>query len=335
MAELEPLDPAEAKEMYLAQRRNELAEETLQSHDYRLRPFVDWCEENDITNLNDLSARDLHRYKTYRSDEVVVTTLKTQLITIRLFIRFCEGIDGVEEGVHEKMIIPTPSPEEETRDRVLDHETAIEIMNHQKKFEYASKKHALLTVLWHTSCRIGGAHSLDVCDFDPEEGSIAFRHRPKNGTRLKNGNQGERLVSLSKKVCEIIEDYIAVNRHDVTDESGREPLFTTRGGRLHKSKIRDTIYAATRPCIYGKECPHGRDPDSCEATKHRHASKCPSSVSPHDIRRGSLTHLLRDEVPQQVVSERANVSGDVLDKHYNQMTEKEKMEQRRGYLNNI
>jgi hypothetical protein len=40
-------------------------------------------------------------------------------------------------------------------------------------------------------------------------------------------------------------------------------------------------------------------------------------------------------MPDKVVSDRANVSQRVLDKHYDRRTEREKMEQRREYLENI
>jgi hypothetical protein len=44
---------------------------------------------------------------------------------------------------------------------------------------------------------------------------------------------------------------------------------------------------------------------------------------------------LRNEVPKQVVSDRVNSSPETLEKHYSQLTEQEKMEQRREYLDDI
>jgi integrase len=337
MAELESITPTEAREMYLAQRQDEVAEETLQSHKYRLKPFVQWCEQEGITNLNNLTSRSLHEYRLWRKEDGDLNTvsLRTQLSTLRVFIRFLESIDGVEQGLHEKMLVPTVEQGEGARNRMLEADEAEAILDYLDKYEYASKRHALLTILWHTGCRMGAAHSLDVSDFDAEEQALALRHRPDTGTRLKNKRSGERICALSEGVCEVLKDYIDVTRDKVTDDCGREPLFTTSGGRMHKSNIRGMVYAVTRPCAYGKECPHDRDPKSCEAGNYRQASRCPSSVSPHDIRRGSITRLLRNEVPKQVVSDRVDSSPETLEKHYSQLTEEEKMEQRRGYLIDI
>ena len=41
------------------------------------------------------------------------------------------------------------------------------------------------------------------------------------------------------------------------------------------------------------------------------------------------------EWPPHVVGDRANVSEDVLDEHYDRRTQREKMEQRQKYLENI
>jgi hypothetical protein len=60
------------------------------------------------------------------------------------------------------------------------------------------------------------------------------------------------------------------------------------------------------------------------------ASKCPSSVSPHAIRRGSITHFLSKDVLEKGVKDRMKVSLDVLEKHYDRRGEREKAEQRRS-----
>ena len=49
----------------------------------------------------------------------------------------------------------------------------------------------------------------------------------------------------------------------------------------------------------------------------------------------SITKHLNSDVPETAVGDRANVSQDVLEQHYDQRSEREKMEQRRQYLDNI
>lgn len=337
MAELENLGPAKAKEMFLAQREDEVAEKTHQVYHYRLKPFVKWCGQERITNLNNLTARSLHEFRLWRKKDgdLKTVTLKGQLSTLRVFIKFCESIDGVEKGLHDQILIPSVDDEQAVSDSILEADRAENVLDYLSKYEFASKRHALIAVLWHTGCRMGAAHSLDVSDFDAEEQSLKIRHRPDTDTNLKNKQSGERICALSEDVCEVLQDYIDVTRDDVTDEHGRKPLFTTQYGRMHRSKIRQMVYAATRPCFYDEPCPRNRDPDSCEAVKYSQASKCPDNVSPHDIRRGSITHLLRSDVPKQVVSDRVNSSPETLEKHYSQLTEEEKMEQRREHLSNL
>jgi integrase len=192
-----------------------------------------------------------------------------------------------------------------------------------------------MEILWHTGIRLGALHSLDVGDYDGEAERLELYHRPDSGTALKNGSEGERMVALRPEVCRVIEDWLAYHRHGVTDDYGREPLLTTRNGRINKSSIRDVVYRVTRPCYYGEECPKGRDPDSCEATTYPDYCRCPVNVSTHAIRRGSITHFLSEDIPEKVVSDRMNVGQDVLDKHYDKRSEAVKVEQRRGYLDNV
>ncbi|GAA0665464.1 tyrosine-type recombinase/integrase [Natronoarchaeum mannanilyticum] len=332
--ELQPLAPEAAVDLYLDSRRDEVTSETLTSHKYRLKMFVEWCEENSITNINDLSGRDLHAYRVDRRDdgELKPVTLRGQLSTLRAFLRFCASVDAVPEGLASKVLLPTLSESDRASETKLDPERAEHILEYVSRYQYASRTHVVFALLWRTGIRTGSIRALDMGDFYPEEQALELVHRPETGTPLKNKQNAERMVALDGRLIRMLEEYIDGPRHDKTDEYDREPLVTTQQGRPAASTIRDTIYRITRPCTVGKECPHDRDPDDCPAMETRSSSRCPSSRSPHDIRSGAITAHLLEDVPVEIVSERCDVSRDVLDRHYDRRTEREKMEQRRDHL---
>lgn len=334
---LEPIDPETALELYLADRENELTEATLYSHKSRLSHFVRWCDEQSIDNLNDLTGRQLHKYRLWRREEgdLSIASEKTQMDTLRVFIRWLEQIDGAEQDLSTKVRSPSLTPEQNTRHVMLDTGQAEKVLTYLEKYEYATFGHVTVALLWHTMMRVGAAHALDLDDYDSDEQYIEVRHRPNLGTPIKNKEDGERLVALSDQVCELLDDWIANKRPDVTDDHGREPLLASTQGRAHRTTLRGYCYRTTRPCAYGQECPHDRDPDECDATHRDAAYECPSSVSPHAIRRGSITHSLNSDMPENATSDRANVSKMVLEQHYDRRTEREKMEQRREYLDDL
>jgi len=113
------------------------------------------------------------------------------------------------------------------------------------------------------------------------------------------------------------------------------PLLGTGSGRPHYTTIQSQVYTLTRPCAIGKECPHDRDPDTCEAATYHGASKCPDSVAPHAVRRGSITAHRMADVPKDIASDRMDVSREVLEKHYDGRTKEERRRQRENYLNEI
>ncbi|ERH11071.1 MAG: hypothetical protein J07HX64_02850 [halophilic archaeon J07HX64] len=92
--DLDPIDPETAVQMYLDSRRRELTDATIQAHQYRLKQFVRWYDDDGLNNLNNLSGRNLHRFRIKRreDDELANFTMKGQLATLRMFLRFCATI---------------------------------------------------------------------------------------------------------------------------------------------------------------------------------------------------------------------------------------------------
>lgn len=326
--DLEPLDPETGVDLYLDHKATNCTKSTVQNHRYRTKPFLEWCNKQGIDNLNDLSGRDIQEYRLWRSNQgdINALTLRMQMSTLRVFLKWAGSMEAVPEDLYTKVMVPRVERGERHRDEMLGAEDAKEILQYLSTYEYASKEHLLLALLWETGIRIGAANSIDLEDIDFEGQCIDLVHRPDQGTTLKNGKSGERLVAITSDLTEMIEDYVGIKRWDVTDEEDREPLLTTRQGRMCRGTMRRIVYRITAPCYLDDTCP------DCRA---EYDEKCGEAVSPHAIRRGSITHFLSKDVPVEVVSDRTNVSRKVLDEHYDRRTEEMKLEQRRGYLDSI
>lgn len=332
MAKLEPLEPEHAVQMYLKQRQNNVAKSTLNAHRLRLKHFVRWCGEQSIDNLNELNGRKLFEFQQWRKQdgELNRVSVRTQLSTLKQAIRFWESIDAVHPDLHEKVDMPELRNGDGVRSVQIEEEHVQRILEKLDRFDYASLRHVIVLLLWRTAMRMGSLRSLDVDDVSLKDGYLELKHRDEYGTPLKNGQSGERSVALSEETTHVIEDWIEHRHPRTNDEFGRTPLIATNYGRISRSNIRKNVYLVSSPQFLGDDC-------SCDVDEHSYERihKCDDAVSPHAFRRGSITHMIRNDVPKEVVSGRSDVSPDVMDKHYNEMTEKEKMSQRREYLDNI
>lgn len=330
--DLEPIAPDVAVEEYIATREPSVAPSTLRNDRTRLEKFIEWCELEEIENLNTLTGRDLSRYVAWRRDQVKPITLQKQLSTIRTFLEWAANIEAVEDGLREKVHTVELPDGAESSDVTIDAERAEAILEYLNRYHYASREHAIVALVWRTGMRLGAVYSIDIDDLHPEDDAIELVHRPETDTPLKNDSSGERWVYLGPHYYQILEDYIEANRIETADDHGRRPLFTSNQGRLSKSAIRDIIYRSSHPCLLG-ECPHDRIPEECEAVGASNLpSKCPSARGPHAFRRGSITHHLLDDTDPNVVSERMDVSLDVLYRHYDARRPDEKMRQRKKFL---
>lgn len=326
--DLEPLDPTTAQELFLDHKAMDCTKATVRNRRYHTNNFLDWCAEAGIDNLNDLSGRDIQRFRLWRNEtaDLSKVTLRVEMSSLRVFIKWAGSVEAVPEDLYNKVMVPRVPPAERRDDEILDAEDAQEVLRYLSTYQYASIEHTLLAFLWETGMRIGAANSIDLKDVNFDEERIRLVHRPDEGTTLKNGKGGERLVAMTPALTELLKDHVKTKRHEVTDDHDREPLFTTVHGRMHQNTMRRMTNRITAPCYRNEPCP------DCEADVN---DKCPEAVSPHAVRRGSITHYLSEDVPVEIVSDRMNVSRRVLSEHYDKRSDEVKLEQRRGYLDNI
>jgi len=364
--DLDSTSPEEAYELWF--KSLDRADQTLQSYRYRLKPFMRFLERTEIRDLSDLSTRDIKEFEAERRGaDLDKQTLNNQFGTIRQWLRYCYDLNAVSEDVVKALDVPTLSKDDRVNTEKLITERAEAILENLEQYRYASREHVLFLLLWRTTARLGTIWSLDLYDAyldddddrerlrqalesegfardvvdsimdDVELPFLLPRHNPDSGTALKLNKDGERVINLADWVGEILEDYIRVNRADITDENGRKPLLTSQKGdsRLSKSAMRNWVYILTQPCEFGDPCPHDRDPETCEAREHGYGSKCPSSRSPHKIRTGAITNHRDRGWPISELSDRANTSEDLIEGVYDQPEQLIRGAVRREYLNKL
>jgi len=352
--------PREAFDLWMDQQ--DKAESTLQSYRYRVRPFLQFLSERGIDDLTELTSRDIKEFEAQRrASSLQRTTINNQFGTIRQFLEYCEDLDAIAADTVAALDVPDLSKDERVNTERLPTERAERILDNLSRYRYASRAHVLFLLMWRTTARIGTLRALDVDDvyldrddldrlrtefaeegyaqhvIDEilEDAVVPFIYpRHSEETPLKKQNNGERVINLADWVGEILTEYLDVNRPDITDAYGRDPLLPTqRGeGRLSTSAIRNWAYIYTQPCEFGGECPHDRDPETCEAREHGHGSKCPSSVSPHKIRTGSITWHRDKGWPIQALAQRANTSEAMIKGVYDQPEQLVRGASRRQHL---
>jgi hypothetical protein len=283
------LSPREARDRWLVRIRASRAESTISSYHYRTKHFVERCEDQAIGSVNRLNGWDIDEFETDRRAEGLETTsLNNELGTLKKLLEYYENDP---EARH-------------------------------------SRAHVLLTLGWFAGPpRLGGIRGLDLGDHHSDEQYVEYKHRPEEGTPLKNNARGERAVGPPDRAAEVIDGYLEKNRYDVRDDYGREPLVTSQRGRPSKNAVRVWMYLATVPCLHS-ECPHGNDRDTCESVDYSTVSQCPSSRSPHQVRTGAITWMRNRGIPVDVVAARANASVSVIEKHYDKPDYVEKIEKR-------
>ena len=315
--------------------RVETSPKTRANHKYRLTKFTCYCDETGIATTTDISGAVIEDFRTSRlADDISIMTARNHLQTFRIYLRYLERIEACHPGLADKVIIPQVDAEDKARDTHLTHDRAMQIIDHLVNYKWASINHVVFHLTYHTGLRRSSLYALDLDDWQSDDHVLCVRNREH--TPLKLADEGERNLTITDdRLADALDDYIDDIRHDVLDDNGRKPLFTSQYGRYHYQSLQKVFYKVTQPCRFSGICPVGKDIQTCEWRRGDHRSKCPESVSSHPIRRSAITHHLDADVPKHVVSERMNVDQDTLDQHYDVRTEEQKRQNREKYLDSV
>lgn len=304
---------------FLSRRRNR-SPATIAQYKRCVPILIDFVEDEGVRFPNQLNTGIIDDYvdmlqNCYDTDATILTYTKNA----RHWLKWLQDRCSFDESVYLVLNKDKLGLSPQARDEALPEAEAKHIIQSLRKKRRGSPQHAVMELLWNAGPRVGGVHSIDRCDLLLDQNVLKFRHRPQQGTRLKNGSEedefpgdGERDVTLSEQTVAALQAYIRQSRKDISDEHNRFGLFTTKYGRAARSTIRRWVYEATS-C---KWAPNTSDGPSCDGTCDPDSNVCPESYYPHAIRRGAIVNQLSNGLRPDRASERYNVGVETLFRHY-------------------
>lgn len=334
---LEPLTPEEGVERFINIKSKD--RDNIDQVETKLGFFLEYlCDELGIENLNNLTPRQMSRYNEWRrhqsndrDEPISKNTLEDDMYLINEFIKYMVTIRAVAGTVLTAIRFPNLDEGDGICSKKLIPERADKVLSYLHKYEYAGVEHVTLLLFCKTGRRPCDLRALDVVDFEvqDEKGVLKFRHRPETGTPLKEDAEHEADVELDIKTAQVILDYLDTQRDEITDKHGREPLLTSKHGRLAKETMKKYANKWTRPGAIGED-PDGHDVENCPGMESNNdAYKCSMSRAPRHIRTGYITSK-KNEVDPEDLGYRVGATPRVIRKHYDHPDRDEEKERHSG-----
>lgn len=314
------LEIPEATNLFITRSRPDWKGETERTYRKSLDTFEAFADEEGLETLDDLEMWKVGHYTDWLVNrDYARPTIQSKQKQARRWLNWLESQGYLPVGLHLSIEPLKLDDSEQTSSDILRPQSLREFLTFYRdsvKWR-ATRRHALLEVIGHTGGRRSCVRALDVGDYDPDARTLTFINRPESGTRLKRGDGHQRKVVLSETPNDVLKEFVERDRYEKHDDNGRRPLFASTRGRPSASTITNWMYQATLPCVR-RECPHSRQRHTCRWTVQTSSSQCPSSTSPHPVRRGSITWQLNIGRSIQDVADRAATTPDVIRRYYDQ-----------------
>jgi len=234
--------------------------------------FLGYLEEEGVTDAGELTAEVIEEYQqelafsfTSKGTPLSLRSQQKALCTVKGFTRYLHEKDYLLSDPGRKIKLPK-QPKYLPRS-ILSTEEIDQIMtapNMRTLLGYRDR--LVLEVLYDTAVRRSEVAHIRLTDLDLEEGFI----------RVQGKGDKERIVPVSRKVCELIKTYLIGIRPELAREKDQDTgwlFLNDKGDRIHLH----TIWTLVK-----------RSAKKADLTKN---------VTPHTFRHTCVTHMLRNGAP--------------------------------------
>lgn len=232
-----------------------LSPQTLRNYEYRLKQWIDYIGEVDVSRVN---SPDIRRYmawlrtdykpRRYNGDRSPLSpkTVRNVYVTLSSFFtwaatefNFESPMDGVPSPKYKQSpVIPLTRDEIETLLDSCDFTRRVDSevrRRYRKRRPTARRDRAIILILLDTGLRASELCALRIGDVDLKTGRVEVRHGPRGGAK---GGKG-RTVFLGKTARRFVWRYLA-EREDGEDLEA--PLFASKWDRpMNPTSLRQLI----------------------------------------------------------------------------------------------
>ncbi len=236
-----------------------------------LQHFVKWAEaERDLTAPEAVTTGDLTDFlKVRRESGVQTSTLRLNIIALRLFFRFLHGRQLIPKDVAEP--IDTPKLDRHLPGTLGAHEIEGILQAIDTSEKLGLRDLAIIELFYSSGLRLS-----ELADL-----ALNFLYLEERTVRVTGKGRKTRLVPIGTKAQAALAEYLQKERPELeTSASGDEVFLSQRGTRLTRQRIWQILRERAQAA--------GLDPDL---------------VHPHLLRHSFATHLLSNGADLRVIQE--------------------------------
>jgi integrase/recombinase XerD len=249
---------------------------TIRNARYGLRDFIKFLQEENIYRFEDLTADLLWEYQedlAFRfTNKGSVLSLRSQsqlLGVVKGFTRFLKDKDYLLHDPAEN--IKLPKKPRKLPKVILSTKEIKTLMNAPDTHTNRGyRNRIILEILYDTAVRRSEVSNIKLPDLDLNAGYI----------RIQGKGDKERVVPLSKRVCELVRNYILAVRPSFINHEDPGFLFLNRWGQRMDP---NSIWAVVKRCV--------------------RLSNIKKNITTHTLRHTCATHMLRNGAPVRHIQE--------------------------------